>query len=77
MPDFQTAIIRVIIVGTLIIGVGFTGLYFVFRSFDDEKNNNQVFAVVPANTNPTACTNFGLQTSGCILVFAHVPAPED
>jgi hypothetical protein len=41
MPDFQTAIIRVIIVGTLIIGVGFTGLYFVFRSFGDEKDDRR------------------------------------
>jgi len=36
--------------------------------------NNQVFAVVPGNTAATtACTAFGFQASGCILVFAHVP----
>ena len=35
--------------------------------------NNHVFAVVPANANPTACTQFNLQASGCILVFAHTP----
>ena len=35
--------------------------------------NNHIFAVVPANANATACTQFNLQSSGCILVFAHVP----
>src|SRR5262249_43338738 len=35
--------------------------------------NNEVFAVVPANANATACTQFGLQSSGCVLVFAHAP----
>jgi hypothetical protein len=36
--------------------------------------NNETFAVVPANaTAGTACTAFGLQGSGCILVFGHVP----
>jgi len=41
VPDFQTAIIRVTIVGLLIIGIGFTGLYFVFRSFGEEKNERR------------------------------------
>jgi len=37
--------------------------------------NNEIFAVVPASTATTgnACTAFGFQASGCILVFAHVP----
>jgi len=35
--------------------------------------NNQTFAVVPASTSSSACTPFGLQAGGCILVFAHVP----
>jgi hypothetical protein len=48
MPDFQTAIIRVIIVGTLIIGVGFTGLYFVFRSFGDEKGDRRPVMLLSA-----------------------------
>ncbi|PYP30991.1 MAG: hypothetical protein DMD49_09065 [Gemmatimonadetes bacterium] len=41
--------------------------------------NNHIFAVVPANaTTATACTQFGaaVQTSGCILVFAHVPGSD-
>jgi len=33
MPDFQTAVIRVIVAGVLILGIGFGGLYFVFRAF--------------------------------------------
>ena len=36
-------------------------------------DNNHIYAVVPANANATACTPFGFQSSGCILVFAHVP----
>src|SRR6185436_18468190 len=28
-------------------------------SFDNRTNNNEVFAVVAANANPTACTQFG------------------
>jgi hypothetical protein len=40
--------------------------------------NNETFAVVPANaTTATACTAFGFQASGCILVFGHVPGPGD
>ena len=35
--------------------------------------NNEIFSVVPANAATTACTAFGFQASGCILVFAHVP----
>ena len=35
--------------------------------------NNLIFAVVAANANPTACTPFGFQATGCIVVFAHVP----
>jgi len=42
MPDFQTVIIRVIVFGSLIIGVGFTGLYFVFRSFDNNSERRPV-----------------------------------
>ena len=42
MPDFQTVVLRVIIVGSLIIGVGFTGLYFVFRSFDSASERRPV-----------------------------------
>ena len=48
MPDFQTAIIRVVIVGSLIIGIGFTGLYFVFRSFGDEKSDRRPMLLVSA-----------------------------
>jgi hypothetical protein len=39
--------------------------------------NNQVFAVVPASTNANACTAFGLQSRGCITVFAHVTTGPD
>jgi len=42
MPDFQTAIIRVIIIGSLILGVGFTGLWFVFRSFGSNNERRPV-----------------------------------
>lgn len=42
MPDFQTAIIRVVIVGSLIIGIGSVGLYFVFRSFDSNSERRPV-----------------------------------
>ena len=42
MPDFQTVIIRVIVVCSLSIGVGFTGLYFVFRSFDSNSERRPV-----------------------------------
>ena len=35
--------------------------------------NNEIFSVVPANAATTACTAFGFQARGCILVFAHVP----
>ncbi len=36
--------------------------------------NNLIFAVVPANTTTaTACTPFGAQATGCLVVFAHVP----
>jgi len=42
MPDFQTAIIRVVIFGSLIIGIGFTGLYFVFRSFGSNNERRPV-----------------------------------
>jgi hypothetical protein len=40
-------------------------------------DNNQIFAVVPANANATACTGFGFQATGCILVFAHVPGSDN
>jgi hypothetical protein len=36
-------------------------------------DNNEVFTVVRANAGETACTAFGLESSGCVLVFAHVP----
>jgi hypothetical protein len=42
MPDFQTVIIRVIVFGSLIIGIGFTGLYFVFRSFGSNSERRPV-----------------------------------
>ena len=42
MPDFQTAVIRVIIIGTLILGVGFTGLFFVFRAFGSNSERRPV-----------------------------------
>ena len=35
--------------------------------------NNHIFAVVPASANVNTCTAFGLQSSGCIAVFTHVP----
>ena len=38
------------------------------------SENNETFAVVPANASTaTGCTAFGFQTSGCIVVFGHVP----
>lgn len=30
-----------VIIGSLIVGIGFTGLYFVFRSFGDEKGGRR------------------------------------
>jgi hypothetical protein len=42
MPDFQTAVIRVIIVGSLILGVGVTGLWFVFRAFGSDNERRPV-----------------------------------
>ena len=39
-------------------------------------DNNHIYAVVPGNANPTGCTPFGMQTSGCVLVFAHVPGSD-
>ena len=39
--------------------------------------NNLVFAVVPANaTTATACTPFGAQATGCLVVFAHMPGAQ-
>ena len=45
MPDFQTAIIRVVVVGLLILGVGFTGLWFVFRSFGSDNQRRPVLLI--------------------------------
>ncbi len=39
--------------------------------------NNLIFAVVAANaTTATACTPFGAQASGCLVVYAHVPGAQ-
>ncbi len=48
MPDFQTAIVRVIIFGSLIIGIGFTGLWFVFRSFDSKNSERKPVLLISA-----------------------------
>jgi high-affinity Fe2+/Pb2+ permease len=41
MPDFQTAVIRVMVFGTLILVIGATGLYFVFRAFGEENDSRR------------------------------------
>jgi hypothetical protein len=41
------------------------------------SRNNEIFAVVPGAATATACTQFGFQTSGCILVFGHAPGKGD
>ena len=42
MPDFQTVMIRVIVFGSLILGIGFTGLWFVFRAFGSSNQRRPV-----------------------------------
>lgn len=42
MADFQTVIIRVIIFGSLILGVGVTGLWFVFRALGSDNQRRPV-----------------------------------
>ncbi|GEM_PF-2343497 len=48
MPDFQTAVIRVLIAGTLIMGIGFTGLWFVFRAFDSKNSERKPVLLICA-----------------------------
>jgi len=36
-PEFQRALIVVLIVGTIIMGVGAVALFFIFRSFGGKK----------------------------------------
>jgi hypothetical protein len=40
--DFQTVVVRVIIAGTLILGIGAVGLYFVFRAFGGKSESRPV-----------------------------------
>lgn len=41
------------------------------------SKQNRVFTIVQASTNPTACTAFGYQASGCITVFGHTGRGND
>jgi hypothetical protein len=42
MPDFWTAILRVVVAGTLILSIGGVGLYFVFRAFGGKSESRPV-----------------------------------
>ncbi len=41
-----------------------------------DSKTNRVFVIVQSSANPTVCTQFGYQTSGCIAVYGHLGKPD-